>query len=96
MFNRRLFSFAILQIQCIYFKSAVASNIIVPTPLEGKGTVYSMGFCLQTILADRYHNRRELGVVLLESPSCVEHGMNFLFQFSLFIGSYQVLRICEY
>ena len=35
-------------------------EIFVPTPLVGGGTIYSTGFFVQTILADRYARRREM------------------------------------
>ena len=34
--------------------------IFVPTHLSEGGTIYSIGFFVQTILADRYKPRREL------------------------------------
>ena len=37
--------------------------------------MYSNGFFVQTILADRYNHRRELWVVSLESLSSVEYGI---------------------
>ena len=46
------------------------SKLIVPSPLKGRGTIYSNGFFFaQTILTDRYIYRRELRVVPLKSPS---------------------------
>ena len=37
------------------------SLLVIPTPLEGEGTIYSTGFFfVQTILVDRYAHRREL------------------------------------
>ena len=49
--------------------------IFVPTPLEGGGggTIYSNGFFVHSILADRYNHRRELRLVSLESLSSVEY-----------------------
>ena len=43
------------------------SVIFFPTPLVGRGTIYSNGFFVQTILADRYIHRRELLVLSLKS-----------------------------
>ena len=45
----------------------------VPIHFSGRGTIYSNGFFVQTILADRYIHRRELWVVALESPSSGEY-----------------------
>ena len=53
--------------------------IIVPTPLEGEGTIHSNGFFVQSILADRYIHRRELRLVSLESLSSVEYGIETFF-----------------
>ena len=48
--------------------------IFVPTPLEGGGELYTQpGFFVQSVLADRYINRRELRLVSLESLSSVEY-----------------------
>ena len=38
-------------------------SFIVPTPLEGGGTIYSNGFFVQSIFADRYFHRSELRLV---------------------------------
>ena len=59
------------------------SEIFVPTTLEGGGTIYSNGFFfVQTILADRFNNRRELRLVSLESPSSIEYGnKKYFFKF---------------
>ena len=62
-------------------------TFFVPTPLEWGGTIYSnqMGFFfVQTILTDRYINRRELRVESLKGPSSVEYVnkkifLNFVF-----------------
>ena len=55
-------------------------KLIVPTPLEGGGTIYSNGFFfVQSILADRYIHRRELRLVSLESLSSVEYGIKKIF-----------------
>ena len=52
------------------------TSFIVPTPLEGEGTIYSNGFFfVQSTLADRYIHRRELRLVSLESLSSVEYGI---------------------
>ena len=53
--------------------------IFVPTPLEGEGTIYSNGFFVQSILADRYINGRELRLVSLESLSSVEYRIKKIF-----------------
>ena len=51
-------------------KSSVFDSVFfVPTPLEGGGgggggTIYSNGFFVQSILADRYIYRRELRLLL--------------------------------
>ena len=42
------------------FVSVFLYCFIVPTPLEGGGTIYSNGFFVQTFFADRYIHRREL------------------------------------
>ena len=55
-------------------------RLIVPTPVEGGGTIYSTGFFfVQSILADRYINRRELRLVSLESLSSVEYRIKKIF-----------------
>ena len=53
--------------------------LIVPTPREGEGTIYSNGFFVQSILADRYIHRRELRLISLESLSSVEYGIKEIF-----------------
>ena len=59
--------------------------LIVPTPLEGEGTIYSNGFFfVQSILADRYIHRRELRLVSLESLSRVEYGIKKIFLIFIF------------
>ena len=68
-------------------------QMIVPTSLEGGGTIYSNGFFVQTNFADRYIHRRELRLVSLESSSSVEYGIGkFFFLFSFFTGSYRGLN----
>ena len=63
--------------------------IIVPTPLEGEGTINSNGFFfVQSILADRYIHRRELRMVSLESLASVEYGIKKIF---LIFGFYREL-----
>ena len=55
------------------FVAYVNALFFVPTPLEGRGTIYSTGFFFaQSIFADRYIHRRELRLVSLESSSSVE------------------------
>ena len=64
----------------------------VPTPLEG-GTIYSNGFFVQSILADRYIHRREVRLVSLESLSSVEYGTKKIFLiFVFFTGRYRGLN----
>ena len=59
--------------------------IFVPTPLEGGGgTIYSNGFFVHSILADRYNHRRELRLVSLESLSSVEYGIKKIFLIFVF------------
>ena len=65
--------------------SFIYSTLIVPTPLEGGGTIYSNGFFfVQSILADRYIHRRELRLVSLESLSSVEYGIKKIFLIFVF------------
>ena len=45
----------------------------------GGGTIYSNGFFVQSILADRYIHRRELRLASLESLSSVEYGIKKIF-----------------
>ena len=60
-------------------------SLIVPTPLEGRGTINSNGFFfVQSILADRYIHRRELRLVALESLSGVEYGIKNIFLIFVF------------
>ena len=71
----------------------IFSKFIVPTPLEGKRTIYSNGsFFGQSILADRYIHRRELRLVSLESLSSLEYGIKKVFLIFLFTGSYRGLN----
>ena len=66
--------------------------LIVGTPLEGEGTVYSNGFFfVQSILADRYIRRRELRLVSLESLSIVEYTIKMIFYYWFFTRSYRGL-----
>ena len=66
------------------FVNLLEIKVFVPTPLEG-GTIYTNGFFfVQSILADRYNNRRELRVVSLESPSSVEYEIKKIFSFLAF------------
>ena len=49
------------------------------------GTVYATGFFfVQSILTDRYINRRELWVVSLKSPSSAEYGIKKIFSIFVF------------
>ena len=58
---------------------------IVPTPLEGGGTIYSNWvFFVQSILADRYIHRREFRLVSLESLSSVEYVIKNFFLIFVF------------
>ena len=67
--------------------------LIVPTPLEGGGTLYSNGFIfVQSIFADRYIHRGELRLVPLEISSSVEYGIKEFFYFSFSTGSYRGLN----
>ena len=60
--------------------SSQAEMIVVPTPLEGEGTIYSNGFFfVQSILADRYIHRKELRLVSIESLYSVEYGIKKTF-----------------
>ena len=59
------------------------------TPLEG-GTIYSNGFFVQTIFADRYDHRRELRLVSLESWSRIEYGIKKIFYFRFLQGVTEV------
>ena len=61
------------------------TKVIVPTPLEGWGTIYSTGFFfVQSIFTDRYIHRRELWVLSLKSPSSVEYGFKKIFLIFVF------------
>ena len=54
--------------------------LVVSTPLEVGGTIYSNGFFfVQTIFADRYIHRRELRLVSLKSSSSIENGIKKIF-----------------
>ena len=58
----------------------VQAIIVVPTPLEGGGTIYSNGFFfVQSIFADRNIHRRELRLVSLESSSSAEYRIQKIF-----------------
>ena len=50
-------------------------QFIVPTPTFSGGTICLTGFFVQSILADRYINSRELRLVSSENPSSVEYEM---------------------
>ena len=50
----------------------------------GEELYTQMGFFVQSILADRYNNRRELSVVSLESQSIVEYGIKKFFSIFAF------------
>ena len=68
----------------------VNSALIVPTPLEGGGTIYSKGFFVQTALADRYTHRSDLRLVSLESLSSIENGSKRFFYFRFLKGVIEV------
>ena len=69
-------------------------NLIVAIPVDGGGTIYSNGFFVQTILADRYINRRELRLVLLQSLSSVEYGITKNFVYFRFLqGAIEVYTL---
>ena len=74
-------------------------TLIVPTPLEGGGTIYSTGFFfVQSIFADRYIHRRELRLVSLESSSSVEYGIKNIFPIFNFyreLSRFKLLRTVE-
>ena len=58
---------------------------IVPTPLKGGGgSIYSTGFFVPSIWADRYIHRRELRLVSLESLSSVKYGIKKIFWIFVF------------
>ena len=60
--------------------------------VRGEEELYTqMGLFVQTILTDRYIQRRELRLVSLESSSSVKYGMRKIFLFSSFAGSYRVV-----
>ena len=60
-------------------------------PLVGGGTIYSNGFFVQSILADRYIHRREMWVVASKSSSSVEIEIKiFFFNFVFFQGVTEV------
>ena len=66
--------------------------------MEG-GTIYSNGFFVKTILADRYIHRRELRLVSSESSSSVEYRIKkIFFVFRFFyreLSRFKVLRKVE-
>ena len=71
-------------------------QLVVPTPLEG-GMNYILNwvFFVQSILADRYIQRRELRLVSLESLSSVEYGIKkifFIFVFDTEISRFKLSR----
>ena len=73
--------------------------VIVPTPLEGGGTIYSNGFFfVQSIFADQYIHRRELRLVLLENSSSAEYGIKMIFLNFLFyreLSRFKLLKKVE-
>ena len=72
-------------------------GVIVPTPLEGGGTIYSNGFFfVQSIFADRYIHRRELRLVSLESSSSVEYGIEKIFSIFVFFRELSRFRLLKY
>ena len=79
------------------FHEKVIFGIFVSTPLEGwggGGTIYSNGFFfVQSILADRYNNRRELWVVSLKSCSSVEYGNKKIIWSSVFYRELSSLKL---
>ena len=64
---------------------------------EGGGSIFSDGFFVQTILADRYIHGRELRLVSLESLSSVEYGKNMFFNFNFYreLSRFKLLRKVE-
>ena len=54
------FNYLSVQKQMIRFHGSSSLLLIPPTPLGEGGTIYSNGFFVQTILADRYIHRREM------------------------------------
>ena len=66
------------------------SRFFVLTPLVGRGTIYSNGFFVQTILADRYIHRREMWVVSLKSWPRVEFEIKKIF-FNFVLSRFKVL-----
>ena len=65
-------------------------SIFVPIPLVGGGSIYSNGFFVQTILADRCIHRREMPVVSLKSSSSVKFEIKDFFEFRIFRGFIEV------
>ena len=66
--------------------------------LRGGGTIYSNGFFVKTIFADRYINRRELRLVSLENSFSIEYRikkMFFVFVSYRELSMFKVLRKIE-
>ena len=61
--------------------------------LRGGGTIYSNGFFVQSILADRYIHRRELRLVPLEILSSVEYGIKKIFLIFVFYREISKLKL---
>ena len=76
------------------FKSQEIINCSDPSWGGGRNYILKRVFFVQSILADRYINRRELRLVSLESLSSVEYGIKKIFLFS-FLTRYRVLNFRE-
>ena len=67
---------------------------VIRNPIEGAGRIYWNNFFVQSILTDWYINRREMGVVALESTSSVEFEMKTIFWYLFYSRSYRGLEFC--
>ena len=66
--------------------------------MRGEELYTQMVFFVQTILADRYNNRRELWVVPVESPSSVDYGIKKIFSIFAFyreLSRFKILWILD-
>ena len=70
--------------------------MFVPTHLSVRGSIYSKGFFVRSILTDRYIHRTELWVVSLKSPFSVEYRIKKdFFEFG-FPRSFRCSKFCEH